>query len=174
MFLSIIFCLYTVIWYQVFLSNTNNLHAVFWIKYSYPIQITCTHSYSIKYSYPIQITCTQSFGIKYSHLIQIICTQSTLLFTHSWSKNNWIHTFPKRISAMWNTIILVEDLNLCRRVHFLRWYPLHHGHLHGHNLRLIERFHQCCLQVIHWGDFVTNTVQVVILKDWIFPAKFPS
>ena len=26
--------------------------------------------------------------------------QSVLLFTHSWRDNNWIHTFPKGISAM--------------------------------------------------------------------------
>ena len=25
-------------------------------------------------------------------------------FTHSWRENNWIHTFPKGISAMWNAI----------------------------------------------------------------------
>ena len=43
-----------------------------------------------------------------------------LLFTHSWRENNWIHTFPKGISAMWNAITLVQDLNSYRRVHFLR------------------------------------------------------
>ena len=47
-------------------------------------------------------------------------TQSVLLFTHSWMENNWIHTFPKGISAMWNAISLVQNLNSCRRVHFLR------------------------------------------------------
>ena len=47
-------------------------------------------------------------------------TQSALLFTHSWRENNWIHTFPKGISAMWNAISLVQYLNLCRCVHFLR------------------------------------------------------
>ena len=47
-----------------------------------------------------------------------------LLFTHSWRENNWIHTFPKGISAMWNVISLVQDLNSCHRVHFL-----HHRHL---------------------------------------------
>ena len=47
-------------------------------------------------------------------------TQSVLLFTHSWRGNNWIHTFPKGISAMWNAISLVQDLNTGRRVHFLR------------------------------------------------------
>ena len=31
-------------------------------------------------------------------------TYSVLLFTHSWRENNWIHTFPKGISAMWNAI----------------------------------------------------------------------
>ena len=46
--------------------------------------------------------------------------QSVLLFTHSWRENNWIHTFPKGISAMWNAIILVQDLNSCRHIHFLR------------------------------------------------------
>ena len=35
-------------------------------------------------------------------------------------ENNWIHTFPKGISAMWNAISLVQDLNSCRCVHFLR------------------------------------------------------
>ena len=33
---------------------------------------------------------------------------------------NWIHTFPKGINAMWNAISLVQDLNSCRRVYFLR------------------------------------------------------
>ena len=41
-------------------------------------------------------------------------------FTHSLRENNWIQTFPKGISAMWNATILVQDLNSCRRVHFLR------------------------------------------------------
>ena len=41
-------------------------------------------------------------------------------FTHSWRENNWIHTFPKGISAMWNAIGLVQVLNSCHRVHFLR------------------------------------------------------
>ena len=30
---------------------------------------------------------------------------------------------------MWNAISLVQDLNSCRRVHFLRRQRLHHGHL---------------------------------------------
>ena len=30
-----------------------------------------------------------------------------------------IDTFPKGISAMWNAISLVQDLNSYRRVHFL-------------------------------------------------------
>ena len=46
--------------------------------------------------------------------------QSVLLFTHSWRENNRIHTFPKGISAMWNAISLVQDLNSCPRVHFQR------------------------------------------------------
>ena len=39
---------------------------------------------------------------------------------NSWRENNLIDTFPKGISAMWNAIILVQDLSSCRRVHFLR------------------------------------------------------
>ena len=30
--------------------------------------------------------------------------QSALLFTHNWRENNWIHNFPKGISAMWNAM----------------------------------------------------------------------
>ena len=48
-------------------------------------------------------------------------TQSALIFTHSWRENNWIHTVPKCISAMWNAIRLVQGLNSCRHVHFLWW-----------------------------------------------------
>ena len=39
-------------------------------------------------------------------------TQSVLQFTHSWMENNWIHTFSKGISAMWNAISLVQDFEL--------------------------------------------------------------
>ena len=35
-------------------------------------------------------------------------------------RNHWIHTFPKSISALWYAISLLQDLNSCRRVHFLR------------------------------------------------------
>ena len=49
---------------------------------------------------------------------------SSLLFQR---ENNWIHTFPKSIRAMWNAIDLVQDLNSCHRVRFLRWWPLHDG-----------------------------------------------
>ena len=31
-------------------------------------------------------------------------THSSLLFTHSWRENYWIHTFPKGISAILNAI----------------------------------------------------------------------
>ena len=49
-----------------------------------------------------------------------IFKQSLLLFTHSWRDNYWIHTFPKGISAMWNAISLVQDLNSYRRVYSQR------------------------------------------------------
>ena len=31
---------------------------------------------------------------------------------------------------MWNAISYVQDLNSCRRVHFLRRWPLHYGHIY--------------------------------------------
>ena len=34
-----------------------------------------------------------------------------------------------RVLVLSETLCLVQDLNSCNRVHFLRWYPLHHGHL---------------------------------------------
>ena len=45
--------------------------------------------------------------------------QSALLFTQVWRENNWIHTFPKRISTTWYAICR-EDLNLYYHTHFLR------------------------------------------------------
>ena len=45
-----------------------------YIKYSYLIQVICTHLDGCKYSYLIQIICIQLDGCKYSNLIQIICT----------------------------------------------------------------------------------------------------
>ena len=69
-------------------------------------------------------------------LVRLTCIVFVILFTNpsartgydtrsifklsSTGLNNWIHTFPKGISAMWNAISLVQDLNSCRRVHFLR------------------------------------------------------
>ena len=35
-------------------------------------------------------------------------TQSVLLFAPSRRENNWIHTFPKGFSSMWNAISLVQ------------------------------------------------------------------
>ena len=42
------------------------------------------------------------------------------LFTQSWMKNKGFHTFPKGNCTLWNAIKLIQDLNSCRRVHFLR------------------------------------------------------
>ena len=47
-------------------------------------------------------------------------TQPVLLFTHSWRENNRIHIFSRGISAIRNAISLVQNLNSCRCVHFLR------------------------------------------------------
>ena len=55
--------------------------------------------------------------------------QSVLLFTYIWREDNWIHTFPKSISAMWNANSLIQGLNLGHCVHFLWQYPLHPKHL---------------------------------------------
>ena len=56
--------------------------------------------------------------------------QSTLLFTHSWRENDYIHTISKVISAMWNANSLVQDLNSCRLIHLQRRYPLYNERLH--------------------------------------------
>ena len=46
-------------------------------------------------------------------------TQSTLIFTNSWRENNWIHTFSKRISAIWNAVNHVLDSKSYCRVRFV-------------------------------------------------------
>ena len=38
-----------------------------------------------------------------------------LLFIHNSGENDWIHTFPKGISAMWNANSRNHDLNTVRR-----------------------------------------------------------
>ena len=48
---------------------------------------------------------------------------------HSWRENIKIHTFSEGISAIWNAINFVLDLNSSRRVIFLRWNPLRHKSL---------------------------------------------
>ena len=57
---------------------------------------------------------------------------SALLFTHNCRENNWIHTFPKGISALSNAINLVQDLNSCHiqdtageAGDVLLWTPIH-------------------------------------------------
>ena len=96
-------------------------------------------------------------------------TQSVLLFTHSWRESNWIHTFPKGISAMWNAISLVQDLNSCCRVHFLRWEPLHHGHL-----PMTVKKHLLKIQVtvchLYW-TFILFPVAVVLPNCYQYFAK---
>ena len=46
--------------------------------------------------------------------------QSALLFTHSWWKNNSIHTFIKCMSPIWNENNFIKDLNPYHRIYFLR------------------------------------------------------
>ena len=53
-------------------------------------------------------------------------TQSFPLFTHSWSKNNHIHTFLEAICTKWNADNLDQALNSCFRVHFRLYYTLAH------------------------------------------------
>ena len=46
-----------------------------------------------------------SHNIRYLTIyLELIKSQSSLLFTHSWRDNIWIHTFPKCISAMRNAV----------------------------------------------------------------------
>ena len=51
---------------------------------------------------------------------QVWRTKSALVFMHSLWKNNWIYTFPKGISSMWNAVSTVLNLNSYRRVRFLQ------------------------------------------------------
>ena len=46
----------------------------------------------------------QSFPISRLVVIPRLKSQSALLLTHSGKENNWIHTFPMGINAMWNAV----------------------------------------------------------------------
>ena len=52
----------------------------------------------------------QSFPSLRQIAIARVGAQSALLFTDSWKKNSWIHTFPKNISKL-NTKNLIQDFN---------------------------------------------------------------
>ena len=41
----------------------------------------------------------------YSRQVAMPRLKSPVYFTESWNENSWIHTFPKGISATWNTIL---------------------------------------------------------------------
>ena len=47
----------------------------------------------------------------------------SILFTHCWKENSWIHTFLKGISVVWNANSLFQGLNSVRCLQFLRRYP---------------------------------------------------
>ena len=51
----------------------------------------------------------QSFPCPTLVAIQRLKSQAALLFTHSW-REIWMHTFPKSISAMWNTNSCIQDI----------------------------------------------------------------
>ena len=99
---------------------------------------------------------------------QIIFTNPSLLFTHSWRENNWIHTFPKGISAMWNAISHVQDLKSCRRVHFLQRWPLHHGHLSDaclvdlvlRHIKTFRLFNDKSCKIVHLNEVIASFVLI--------------
>ena len=64
-------------------------------------------------SYIRQTDSDEFMGIVFSCSPRLVASsrlknQCVLLFTHCWRENNWIHTFPKSISAMWNAISLAQ------------------------------------------------------------------
>ena len=118
-------------YWNVYTSSTNELWTLFSFRYdvsliistiSYlptppPLGQDVTQGQFLSGVYQIWI---QKFSFSQtSCLTKAEETSQSYYFFHSCRENNWIHTFPKGISAMWNAISLVQDLNSCRRVHFL-------------------------------------------------------
>ena len=78
---------------------------------------------------------------------------------------------------MWNTISLVQHLNWCRHVHFLRRWPLHHGHLTSLSSLLftafLSYFQSPCLTIFfhHLSFFgvisrFSKWYSVWMINDW--------
>ena len=63
-------------------------------------------------------------------------TQSALLFTHRWRENNWVHTFPKGISAMWNAIISVILLHMDQQRQNDQQEPIYNSSVPIHDIAL--------------------------------------
>ena len=99
-----------------------------------------------------------------SHVqVFLLRTQSTLLFTHIWRENNWIQNFPKDISAMWNVISLIQDLNC---VHFLQRLLLHHGCYQFSSVLVYVVFrllYQCINAILNAGKLLLLLCIIIIL-----------
>ena len=68
-----IYFLYTVIWFQVYLSITNNLQVIMWfqVTHHHPKDLSLPN---LNNSIPLQsFIRTQSYGFKYSNQTLIIC-----------------------------------------------------------------------------------------------------
>ena len=71
----------------------------------------------------------KSFLLLHRLPYQVQWDQSVLIFTQSWKKTSWIHTFSKDISVIWNAITLVLDLKSACQVQIL-WRILLHYERH--------------------------------------------
>ena len=85
--------LHEVMWFQVFLSNTNNLYTImFSSNYSYLMRrIICLHTVMKHQVFLSNMNNFHSF--KYFYSIQIIFRQTYL--AHRWDPNRYYHSRPE-------------------------------------------------------------------------------
>ena len=100
-FLSNINNLHTILWYEVFLSNTNNLHTVLW----YQVFLSNTNNLHTILWYQVFLSNT-------NNLHTILWYQAFL------SNTNNLHTI------LWYQVFLSNTNNLCTQFYGIKWFLL--------------------------------------------------
>ena len=141
----------------------------------------CSVSNSLSHTQPFQIkwevyffkeVFARLYSLRQYVSCMYMCIYAYLLWwlynSHSKVKDSSLHYYlpiAGESRALWNANSLVQVLNSCRRVHFLRLYPLHYD-------RLLRRADECksLLICLHWCVHAWGSTEECHL--WVRPNFF--
>ena len=82
---------------------------------------------------------------------------ASLLFTHCWKLNCWIHTFSK-----WNSNSHFQDFNSGHRIYFLQRCPLHHNPLLWLHIKMFNHWFALTIMTLCLGE--TKVYSKVVIR----------